>query len=133
LAATIFTAEPALPDATRLGISMKPDRVRRALRRHDGHVEAFVFEIALAERHVPGCMPPQADEIEDELEVALLRLRGGGQQGCRAGGKCGHECDQRSKHVGLPDVRTGSSAPSGETGGPVAAAFDLRNIIRYFT
>src|SRR6185312_16729020 len=57
------------------------DRVRRALRRHDGDVEAFVFEVALSERHVPGRMTAQADEIEDELEVTLLRLGGGAQNG----------------------------------------------------
>src|SRR5262249_12267469 len=89
------------------------DRVRGPLRWHDGDVQAFVFEVALAERHVPRRMAPQTYEIEDEFEVALLRLRERGQQARGDGGSRRHACDQRSKHVCLlicePAARAASS------------------------
>ena len=77
--------------------------------------------VAFAERNVPGCVTAQADEIEHELDVALLRLGGGAQKGCRAGGKYGHKGDQRSKHgclliCGQDRVRSAATVRSGRGG-----------------
>src|SRR5262249_32056994 len=63
--------------------------------------QAFVLEVTLAERHVPRRMAPQTYEIEDEFEVALLRLRERGDEARGDGGSRQHAGDQRSKHVGL--------------------------------
>jgi hypothetical protein len=53
-------------------------------------------------------MPAQADEIEHEFDVALLRLGGhAGQQPGGSGGECDHNGDQSSKHVGLLNVQAG--------------------------
>src|SRR5262249_24337607 len=78
-----------------------PDRIRGALRRHNGDIQAFVFKVTLAERHVPRRMAPQTYEIEDEFEVALLRLRERGDEARGDGGSRQHAYDQRPKHVCL--------------------------------
>ena len=80
------------------------DRIRRALRGHDGDVQAFLFEIAFAECDVPRRVAPEADEIKHEFEVALLRLRGRGLQARGDGGGGQHACDQRLRHPSLPHL-----------------------------
>src|SRR5262249_44262231 len=63
--------------------------------RKNGDVEAFFLVVAFAERHVPRRVPPQADEIERELQLAFLRLQ---HTRSEAGNSDGN---QTSKH-GLP-------------------------------
>src|SRR5262249_451011 len=77
------------------------DRIRRPLRWHDGDVQAFVFEIAFAERDVPGGVASQADKVEHEFEVALLHLPGGRVKSRNEAESSEYACDQRSRHVWL--------------------------------
>src|SRR5262249_4761182 len=91
------------------------DRISGPLRRHDGDIQAFVLEVTLAECDVPRRMPPQTYEVEDEFEVALLRLRGRRDEARRDRGGYRHACDQRSKHVCLLICQP---APSARPRGP---------------
>jgi len=64
--------------------------------------QAFVFEIAFAERDVPRRVAAQADKVEYEFEIALLRLRGRRLQARDDGGGCSLRVRSTLETCGVP-------------------------------